>query len=44
MHVFWIVLLSIVGALELIGIGLVIHDMLYYGRKDRKTSISDGKS
>ena len=37
MHAFWIALLSIVGALELIGIGLVIHDMLYYGRVERKS-------
>ncbi len=36
MSVFWIVLLSIVGSLELFGIGLVIYDMVYYGWKDRK--------
>lgn len=36
MHVFWIVLLSIVGALELFGIGLVVHDLVYYGLKERR--------
>lgn len=44
MPVIWIVLLSIVGALELIGLGLVVHDLWYYRWKDRETSISDGKS
>ena len=37
MPVIWIVLVSIVGALELFGLGLVIHDLVYYRREDRKS-------
>ena len=44
MSVFWIVLLSIVGSLELIGIGFVINDMVYYRQEGKKSSNPDGKS
>ena len=44
MSVFWIVLLSIIGVLLLIGLGIVIQDMVYYRREERKTSNSDGRS